>query len=409
MSNLVPDGWLFSRLGEHVKFSQGVQVGVDEQLKIKAESYIRFIRIVDYTQKTTDIRYVHESNATKGVVEEDEVVMVRYGATGFIGKGISGVIANNMFFVTPNDLISKGFLYQYLSSDRIKDFIQSLVASSTMPALNFSGVSTIPLYLPPLPEQQIIAKILTSVDEVIEITQAQIDKLKDLKTGMMQELLTNGIGHTEFKDSPVGRIPAKWEVKTLDQVVNPDKIITYGIVQAGPHHEGGVPYIRVSDMNSRRLTKKGMLLTSPEIATKFKRSEVAAGDIVYALRGMIGHVQIVPPELGGSNLTQGTARISPSDSINSIYLLGALRSSYVSAQNDLEAKGSTFKEITLASLRKLKICLPEINEQNKISKILGGIESKLFAAEDKLTQITSLKKALMQDLLTGKVRVNVEG
>ena len=64
-------------------------------------------------------------------------------------------------------------------------------------------------------EQQKIASILTSVDEVIEKTEAQISKLQDLKKGMMQELLTKGIGHTEFKDSPVGRIPKGWEVVKL--------------------------------------------------------------------------------------------------------------------------------------------------------------------------------------------------
>jgi len=69
--------------------------------------------------------------------------------------------------------------------------------------------------LPPLPEQKKIAAFLTSVDEAIEKQGAQIAKLQSLKKAMMQELLTQGIGHTEFKDSPVGRIPNGWEVKPL--------------------------------------------------------------------------------------------------------------------------------------------------------------------------------------------------
>src|SRR5690606_10189467 len=77
--------------------------------------------------------------------------------------------------------------------------------------------------LPPLPEQQKIASILSSVDDVIEKTRAQIDKLKDLKTGMMQELLTKGIGHTEFKDSPVGPIPSKWEVHRIGDLLTERK------------------------------------------------------------------------------------------------------------------------------------------------------------------------------------------
>ena len=71
------------------------------------------------------------------------------------------------------------------------------------------------ILIPPLPEQKKIASILTSVDEVIENTQKQIDKLQDLKKATMNELLTKGIGHTEFKDSELGRIPKSWEVRSL--------------------------------------------------------------------------------------------------------------------------------------------------------------------------------------------------
>ena len=72
--------------------------------------------------------------------------------------------------------------------------------------------------IPPLPEQKKIASILTSVDEVIENTQRQIDKLQELKKATMNELLTKGIGHTEFKDSELGRIPKSWEVKRLGEI-----------------------------------------------------------------------------------------------------------------------------------------------------------------------------------------------
>ena len=70
--------------------------------------------------------------------------------------------------------------------------------------------------LPPLPEQEKIASILTSVDEVIEKTESQISKLQDLKKGMMQDLLTKGIGHTEFKDSE--QIPGGWKTIPISDV-----------------------------------------------------------------------------------------------------------------------------------------------------------------------------------------------
>ncbi|EGG99514.1 Type I restriction-modification system2C specificity subunit S [gamma proteobacterium IMCC2047] len=303
-----------------------------------------------------------------------------------------------------SDLVSQNYLFYALKYRGVVDSI----SGSAQPQITGAGLKFIEFPAPPLPEQQKIAAILSSVDEVIEKTRAQIDKLKDLKTGMRQELLTKGVGHTEFKDSPVGRIPVGWDVVPLEKLVKAGKNITYGIVQAGPHYEGGVPYIRVSDMTGRSLSRNGMLLTSPEIAEKYERSAVSSGDIVYALRGVIGHVQIVPKDLDGANLTQGTARVSPNELVDTRYLLWAMKSPYVEYQNDLEAKGSTFREVTLASLRKIQIATPELNEQKRIASILGSVELKIFAVEDKLVHLESIKKALMQDLLTGKVRVNVE-
>lgn len=301
------------------------------------------------------------------------------------------------------NVITQDYLYYALKYRGVGDSI----SGSAQPQITGAGLRSIEFPAPPLPEQQKIAIILTSVDNVIEKTRAQIDKLKDLKAGMMQELLTKGIGHTEFKESPVGRIPKEWDVLFLDELVKTEKNITYGIVQAGAHYEGGVPYIRVSDMTERALSLNGMLLTSPEIAEKYQRSAVSCGDIVYALRGVIGHVLMVPKELDGANLTQGTARVSPNNKVNSDYLLWAMKSPYVCYQNDLAAKGSTFREVTLASLRSIQIALPTKVEQKEIAFILNSVELKIFSIEDKLTQLLSIKKALMQDLLTGKVRVKL--
>ena len=116
----------------------------------------------------------------------------------------------------------------------------------------------------------------------------------------------------------------------------------------------------------------------------------------------------MPESLDGANLTQGTARISPSESVVPDYLLWALRSPYVSLQTDLEAKGSTFKEMTLASLSNLKICVPSIDEQKVISDMFNSVERNIETRDSRLKRYQFIKKALMQDLLTGKVRVKTD-
>jgi type I restriction enzyme S subunit len=115
----IPVGWEVVELGVVAKFSQGIQVEIGLQLETQTPDFVRFIRIVDYTQSTQDIRYIPMEIATKGCVSEDDVVMVRYGASaGFVGRGIRGAIANNLFTIEPrNDSLSSSFIYEFLKSD----------------------------------------------------------------------------------------------------------------------------------------------------------------------------------------------------------------------------------------------------------------------------------------------------
>ena len=116
------------------------------------------------------------------------------------------------------------YLYYMYATDFWLDYVEVVKTNSGIPHISNGDIKNFRFPFPPLPEQQKIAAILTSVDDGIEKTQAQINKLKDLKTGMMQELLTRGVGvdgkpHTEFKDSPVGRIPKGWDCVDRKSVV----------------------------------------------------------------------------------------------------------------------------------------------------------------------------------------------
>ena len=206
-----------------------------------------------------------------------------------------------------------------------------------------------------------------------------------------------------YKQTEVGVIPEDWEVRSLQDLCKEE--ITYGIVQCGPHVPGGVPYIRVSDMDGLILDREKMLCTSSKIASRFRRSEVRHGDIVYALRGRLGDVRSVPLDLDGANLTQGTARLSPSLRVHSSFLLWALRNPEVVLRACTESKATTFMEITLSDLRQIKIALPPEPEQLRIASTLSDIEVHLMTLDLELAKKRNIKQAAMQELLTGKRRL----
>jgi type I restriction enzyme S subunit len=206
-----------------------------------------------------------------------------------------------------------------------------------------------------------------------------------------------------YKQTEVGVIPVEWEVSGLQQACR--ETITYGIVQCGPHIRDGVPYIRVSDMDEPELTVDAMLRTSKSIASKFARSTVEEGDLVYALRGKLGEVRQVRAELAGANLTQGTARLSPNDRLVSDYLVWAMRDPRAVRQAALEAKGTTFREITLADLRRIKILVPPKPEQSAIATALSDVDGLLGGLDRLIAKKRDLKQAAMQQLLTGQTRL----
>jgi len=208
------------------------------------------------------------------------------------------------------------------------------------------------------------------------------------------------------KSTAAGKIPVDWECARLGDLVPEDKPIVYGIVQAGPHVPDGVPYIRSTEVGGT-ICADTLLKTSPEIAKKYKRSVVSAGDIVFSLRGNIGELSIVPPELGGANLTQGTARISPKKGYLAGFIKHSLHETSTHRRILAVAKGSTFHEITLEDLRGLPIAVPPLGEQQKIADILGTWDEALDKFDGLIAAKDSRKQALMQQLL--RVAANKAG
>jgi type I restriction enzyme S subunit len=292
--------------------------------------------------------------------------------------------------------------------------IQSFIVGGTRSKLNQGALKRIEIYLPrSVDEQRAMACVISSVDHALAQAEAFIAKQERIKSGLMRDLLTRGVdengdvraeGTHKFKDSALGRIPVEWDVRHMDSLV--DEPITYGIVQAGPHIDGGVPYIRTGDMADEGIDVNKLLRTSRRIANSYKRSEVRTGDIVFALRATVGKVLPVTESIDGANLTQGTAKISPSFSVDPVYLLWALRTSAVQRQIRLHQKGTTFAEITLGDLRHVEVAMPTCTkEQARISEILSRHEALSTSYRSQLRKIQSLRVGLMQDLLTGRRRV----
>ena len=178
------EGWQEKRLDEIAVFSQGVQIGLEAQSTEPGPELVRFIRIIDYTQGTNDVRYVKDPGV-RFWVEPSEIVMVRYGTPGLIGRGIEGVIANNLFKISPiNAAVTNDFLAFFLGQRSVQDYLSSQ-GSSTMPALTFKQLGAVGVAFPPSTKEQ--NSIATQLDSLHEETQ-RLESLYQRKLAALDEL-----------------------------------------------------------------------------------------------------------------------------------------------------------------------------------------------------------------------------
>ena len=163
--------WQEAVLGDIATFSQGLQVPVEEQSLCYEEGLGRFIRIIDYTNEAESPRYI-EKPSERYYASSDDVVMVRYGSqtAGKVVRGKAGYIANNMFKINlDSEFIDKGYLYYFLASNEVYDFLRSSQSSSTMPAITFGMLKPIIIRYPSLELQRKIASIIDEVEKKIEL------------------------------------------------------------------------------------------------------------------------------------------------------------------------------------------------------------------------------------------------
>ena len=210
----------------------------------------------------------------------------------------------------------------------------------------------------------------------------------------------------------IGDIPDNWRVMRLKNAVKDEYKITYGIVQAGPNHDGGIPYIRPTDMTDEAGVKSidDLLRTTPEIAASYSRSEISFGDIVCSIGPSFGKVMITPPELAGANLTQGTARISVKSSFVPRYIFWVLRSVPSRNQWEVSVGGATFRALNLEPLSETFFAFPaEKKEQQEIADFLdketARIDELIEKQEKLLELLRERRSALISAAVTGKIDV----
>ena len=365
------DEWCETTLGETATFKQGIQVDVDKQFLKPFDNSVRFIRIVDYTQNTKDIRYISKP-ANANYVDEHDVVLVRYGATaGFVGHGIKGVIANNMFTVTPNSNINKDFLYTILKQDKIYNKLNSSNGSSAMPALNFGSVSILKFSYPSIDEQNKLTNLINLLDKKIELQTKKIEDLKLFKLYTKNQIFNDYDKVFKLKD-----ILVKWNKKNKNNSVKYVESISnkYGFISQSDQFEDR--NVASKNLNNYYIIEKGVFGYNP--------SRLNVGSLALKTNDKIS---VVSPLYECFTTSQ-----------NNQYLLEWFDSKYFRKETISKFEGGVRNTLNFSNLCEIEIRLPIIEKQNKYSNIFRMFNNKIELEVKKLYKLQELKKGLMQNM-----------
>lgn len=313
------------------------------------------------------------------------------------------LITNQTFIgLVPSEKINVNYLLYYMNTTT--DRLKNIASGTTIPYISRQKFEKFKIVLPNIEEQEKIASILSTVDEQIDNIDALIEKNKELKKGLMQTLLTKGVGHTKFKKTEVGEIPEEWEVKKVGDIceVKGGKRLPKGYQLED--EDNAFPYIRVADMYMGGIRQDDIKYVPKDIVDKIKNYKISKDDLFISVAGTLGIVGQVPYELDGANLTENADKLC-NIQINKLYLMKVLQSNIIQSIIEAEQTKSAQPKLALTRIKEFLIPVPSDTEQVKIASILVEVDEKIEKYQNKKQKLEELKKGLMQKLLTGEIRV----
>uniref|UniRef100_UPI0040482C62 restriction endonuclease subunit S n=1 Tax=Aliarcobacter sp. TaxID=2321116 RepID=UPI0040482C62 len=342
--------------------------------------------------------------------------------------GRKGTINNPQYMETPFWTVDTLF-YSHIKNKNIPKWVYYVFQSinwnsyneaSGVPSLSTTNINRIEILKPTIKEQEKIAKILSTLDNAIESTNRIIEKEKNIKTALMQELLTNGIDkngqirtpqtHT-YKPSELGLIPDEWEILSLEKLIS--KVIDFRgktPVKIGMKWGNGlIPSLSANNVQMGRVDfSKETHFGSEELYNLWmNKGSTQKDDILFTMEAPLGNVALIPDN-NKYILSQRVILLRIGKKIISHYMYYYMMGDDFQTRMLKYSSGSTVKGIQYSRLKEIYISFPkDIDEQKQIAKILTTQDKKIEREETKLAKLKELKKGLMNDLLSGVVRVKV--
>lgn len=417
----VPNGWQRVRLGDlaDVAFS-----GVDKRT-VEGELPVQLCNYTDvfYNRRIAagmDLMTATATPSEKGkwALKNGDVLFTKdsetpdeIGIPAFVSDDMPGVLCGyHLGLARPRkNIVDGAFLAEALTSAESRKEFTRIANGVTRFGLTLDATKSLPILLPPLPEQRAIAAVLDSIDEAIEGAEAVIAATGQLRDSLLHDLLTRGLPgqHTEFRDVPgLGTIPADWQVVRLGDVCESPQ---YGASAPGQPYDPELPrYVRITDLtDDGRLKLEDARSAEPSRVLGY---ELEPGDLLFARSGAtVGKTYMYRSKDGPCVYAGYLIKFRPKPAVLPDYLEYCTRSQFYNQWVVSMLRAGAQPNINAAEYSSLTLPLPPFAEQQAIATALDGVDAAITVAREELAGLRLLKESTADALLTGRVRVATEG
>lgn len=426
--------WEKVALGEICSFRRGVSYD-GQTLKDAPDEGIPYINMKSFTKdggySPRGLKFFSGFYTTEDLLTKDDLVIANtdvtlagdiIGAPAVPPKNLlegPAVCSHHVTRLRPTANTSNTFLCHLLKHSQYRSVMRQHARGTTVQMLDPAAIKKIEVFIPSDKlEQARITEILDTLDTKIREIEALIAKLERIKQGLLTDLTTRGIDQNGqlrstpdeashlYKDSPLGRIPREWNAVTLASVSD---MVTSGARDwARFYSKEGPKFIRIGNLTREHINFRldSLIHVQPPQDGEGQRTRLKVGDVLISITADLGIIAVVSEGIGEAYINQHIALVRPRREALNARFLGHLVASptcqkFISTLNDAGAKSG----LNLPTVRNILVVVPERREQDEIQRRLDAIDSRIQGIKTEAAKLRLEKVGLLDDLLTGRVRV----
>jgi len=407
---------------EHRELAELVHC-TNEKIIAKKDPNMPYVGLEHIPQRGSEITehsHAGDSISTNSVFRESDVLFgkLRPNLRKCVLARFAGYCSTDILVLRALPGASPSYAVRVLQSEQVGAEAEKTAIGTKMPRTSWASLKNVKVFAPSISQQQKIAQILDTLDTQIQKTEALIAKLEKIKEGLLHDLLTRGIDQNGqlrptldqapelYKESALGLIPREWGVARIEEVSTK---VTNGFVGiATPHYSqdnSGVLYLYGNNIRPNYVDLKKCERVTQRFHSLQTKSQLQDGDMLTVQSGHIGACAVYEKSLGEANChALIITRFKPEVVRSKFAALYCNSAIGMQAQGRLFI-GSTILHINTSDLAKLAIPVPPVPEQSQIINAFISTSDRLSEETKKKNKLMKIKTGLMNDLLTGRVRV----